>query len=97
MTQDDNTTLISDSHTAMEFYQFANATDDFFELSTTTLAHLYFIKVLVKPAEYNSMDTIEKNEWDQSKMSKIQKKSKKILIQAITKAVRVSCDIHQLV
>ena len=86
-------TLISDADTAMEYYQFANTTDDFLELSSTTLAHLYFIKVLVKPAEYNSMDTIEKNEWDQSMMNKIQKKSKKILIQAITKAVRDSCNI----
>jgi hypothetical protein len=88
--EDDNsTTLISDAHTAMEFYQFANAGDDFFELSSTTLAHLYFIKVQVKPAEYESMDTDKRNKWDQSSMEKIRRKSKKVLIEAIMEAVRI--------
>lgn len=89
--EDDNsTTLVSDAHTAMEFYQFANASDDFLELSSTTLAHLYFIKVQVKPVEYMSMDTDGKNEWDQSTITKIRRKSKRVLIEAIMEAVRVS-------
>ena len=81
----------------MEFYRFANASDDFLELSSITLAHLYFIKVQVKPAGYNSMDTDGKNGWDQSTMNKIRRKSKRVLIEAIMEAVRISdylSDMH---
>ncbi len=91
-TQEDHngTTLISDAHTAMEFYQFALAHEDFFELSSMTLAHLYFIKVQAKPAEYKNMDIDGKNKWDQTAMNKIRRKSKRVLIEAIMEAVCVS-------
>lgn len=89
--EDDNSiTPASDAHTAIEFYQFAIASDDFLELSSTMLAHLYFIKVEVKPAGYEGMDTDRKNKWDQSTMNKIRKKTKRVLIEAIMEAVHVS-------
>lgn len=74
----------------MEFYQFASASDDFLELSAMTLAHIYLVKVQVKPTEYKDMDTDGKNKWDQSTLSKIRRKSKRVLIEAIMEAVRVS-------
>jgi hypothetical protein len=90
--EDDNSaTLISDAHIAMEFYQFANSGNDFFELSSSTLAHIYFIKIQVKPTEYEHMDTDRRNKWDKSTMNKIQRKPKKALIEAIMKAVCVTC------
>ena len=36
---------VSDAHTAMEYYLFADSPDDFYELSSESLAHLYSIKI----------------------------------------------------
>jgi hypothetical protein len=35
---------VSEAHTAMEFYLFGDSADDFSELSTLSLSHLYFLK-----------------------------------------------------
>ena len=40
---------ISDAHTAMEYYLFADSPDTFHELSSESLAHLYILKVQGKP------------------------------------------------
>ena len=40
---------VSDAHTAMEYYLFADSPDIFYELSSESLAHLYFMKVQRKP------------------------------------------------
>lgn len=40
---------VSDAHTAIEYYLFADSPDTFYELSSESLAHLYFIKVQAKP------------------------------------------------
>jgi len=64
---------ISDAYTAMEFYLSAVSTEDFFELSSVSLAHLYFVKVQCqhKPIEYNHMDADEKKAWNKSQIKKI--------------------------
>ena len=40
---------VSDAHTAMEYYLFADSADIFYELSSESLTHLYSIKVQGKP------------------------------------------------
>ncbi|KAH8980793.1 hypothetical protein EDB92DRAFT_1973941 [Lactarius akahatsu] len=76
---DPNSTSItvSEAHTAMEYYLFANSTDHFLELSSTALAHLYFLKVQNKPAEYNQMNVDEQRTWNLSKMKTIRKYKKR--------------------
>ncbi len=46
----------SDAHTAMEYYLFVPSVDALSELSTLSLAHLYFVKVQAKPAGYDGME-----------------------------------------
>jgi hypothetical protein len=49
-----------DAHTAMEYYLFASSADALSELSTPSLAHLYFVKAQAKPARYDGMDANKK-------------------------------------
>jgi len=61
----------SDAHTAMEYYLFAPSADTLSELSSLSLAHLYFVKAQVKPAGYDGMDANEKQRWNRSRMQMI--------------------------
>ena len=54
----------------MEYYCFTDSDEAFSELSTAVLAHLYFVKVQIKPAEYDHMGMDEKT-WNISKMHTI--------------------------
>jgi hypothetical protein len=81
---------ISDTHTAMEFYLFATSADDFSELSTLSLAHLYLVKVQKKPANYEVMNMDERKSWNNSRMKTLRRYSKKKLIEALMEAVRTN-------
>jgi hypothetical protein len=78
----------SDAHTAMEYYLFAPSAEALSELSTLSLAHLYFVKVQAKPAGYGDMDANEKQSWNRSRMQTIRKKPKSRLIEALVEVVR---------
>lgn len=79
---------ISEAHTVMEYYRFADSPGAFSDLSSAALAHLYFLKAQEKPAEYDSMGINEKRIWKLAKMKTIRRYSKKRLIEALMKAVR---------
>jgi len=78
---------VSDAYTAMEFYLSADSAEDFFELSSASLAHLYFVKVRCKPIEYDRMDADEKQTWNKSQMKTIRKLTKKKMIEALVEVV----------
>lgn len=78
----------SDAHTAMEYYLFAPSADALSELSTPSLAHLYFVKAQAKPAGYDRMDANEKQSWNRSRMQTIRRKPKTKLIEALVEIVR---------
>ena len=78
----------SDAHTAMEYYLFAPSADALSELSTPSLAHLYFVKAQAKPAGYDRMDANEKQSWNRSRMQTIQRKPKTKLIEALVEIMR---------
>lgn len=80
---------VSDAYTAMEFYLSADSDEDFLELSSASLAHLYFVKVQYKPIEYDRMNADDKQTWNKSQMKKIRKLTKKSMIEALVEAVRV--------
>jgi hypothetical protein len=73
----------------MEYYLFAPSADALSELSTLSLAHLYFVKVQDKPAGYDGMDANEKQSWNRSRMQTIRRKPKSRLIEALIEVVRV--------
>lgn len=77
----------------MEFYRFANSSNDFFELSSVSLAHLYFVNVRCKQAQYDRMDADEKKTWNESQMKSIRRLTKAKLIEALVDAVRVHYDL----
>lgn len=81
---------VSDAYTAMEFYICADSAEDFFELSSASLAHLYFVKVRYpcKPIEYEDMNAAEKQTWNKSQMRRIRQFTKKKMIEALVLAVR---------
>ena len=89
---------VSDAYTAMEFYLSADSTEDFFQLSSTSLAHLYFVKVQCqcKSVEYDKMNTDEKRTWSKAQMKKIQNLTKAKMIDALVTAVRVLYFIRVL-
>jgi hypothetical protein len=61
LTSPDSTAIaVSEAHMAMEYFCFTDSDEDFQELSTAVLTHLYFVKVQVKPAGYDHMDKDEK-------------------------------------
>ena len=72
----------------MEYYLFAPSTEALSELSTLSLAHLYFVKAQAKPAGYGGLDANEKQSWNRSKMQTIRRKPKTKLIEALVEAVR---------
>ena len=72
----------------MEYYLFAPSADALSELSTLSLAHLFFVKAQAKPAGYDGMDTNEKQSWNRSRMQTIRRKPKIKLIEALVEAVR---------
>ena len=78
----------SDAHTAMEYYLFAPSADTLSELSSLSLAHLYFVKAQVKPAGYDGMDANEKQRWNRSRMQMIWRKLKTKLIEALVGVMR---------
>jgi hypothetical protein len=78
----------------MEFYFFAESADTLTELSSTSLAHLYFVKVQAKPTGYDDLDVKEKNDWTNSRMKTIRRYTKKTLIDGLIKAVRVSWHLY---
>jgi hypothetical protein len=74
----DNTAIaVSEAHTAMEYYCFADSPGAFLDLSSAALAHLCFLKVQDKPADYGSMNIDEKNIWQLAKMKTIRRYTKK--------------------
>jgi len=81
---------VSDAHTAMEFYLFADSVADFSELSGFSLSHLYFVKVQEKPAGYEGMKTNERRTWNNARMKTIRKYAKRKLIGALMETVRVT-------
>jgi hypothetical protein len=84
---------VSDSHTAMEFYRFADSTEAFSELTSASLAYLYFLKVQDKPAGYDSMNEDEKRTWKTSRVKTIRKFTKHKLIAGLLEAVRHTTSI----
>lgn len=74
----------------MEFYLSADSAEDFFELSSASLAHLYFVKVQCRsrPIEYDHMKADEKQTWNKSQMEKIRRHTKKKMIEALVEEVR---------
>ncbi len=86
--------FVSDAYTAMDFYRFADSSDAFFELSSRSLAHLYFVNAQCKPAQYARMDADEKKTWNESQMKKIRRLTKKELIEGLMEAVRVRYPLH---
>ena len=72
----------------MEYYLFAPSADALSELSTLSLAHLFFVKAQAKLAGYDGMDTNEKQSWNRSRMQTIRRKPKIKLIEALVEAVR---------
>lgn len=85
---------VSDAYTAVEFYHFADSSDAFFELSSVSLAHLFFVNVRCKQVQYNRMDADEKKTWNESQMKKIRKLTKTVLIEALVEAVRVRYHLY---
>ena len=83
----DSPISVSDTHTAMEFYLFADSADAFSELSSASLAYLYFLKAQDKPAGYDSMDEDEKWTWNKSRMKTIRRYTKHKLIEGLMEAV----------
>jgi hypothetical protein len=85
----DSTTIsVSEAHTAMEYYRFADSADAFSELSTGALSHLYFLRVQNKLVEYDGMDMNERMTWSLPRMRTIQKYGKRKLIKSLVEAVR---------
>jgi hypothetical protein len=86
---------VTDAYTAMEFYLSADSAEDFFELSSASLAHLYFVKVQCRcrPIEYDRMNADEKQIWNKSRMKKIRNFTKKKMIGALVEAVRMHCHL----
>lgn len=78
----------------MEFYHFADSSEAFFELSSVSLAHLFFVNVRCKQAQYDRMDADEKKAWSQSQMKKIRRLTKTVLIEALVETVRVRYHLH---
>lgn len=74
----------------MEFYLYADCAQDFFKLSSASLAHLYFVKIRsqCKPTGYDLMDADEKQTWNKSQMKTIRRYKKKTMIDALVEAVR---------
>jgi hypothetical protein len=91
---DSTMVAVSEAHTAMEYYHFADSANTFSELSSASLAHLYFVKVQIKPVEYNRMNTDEKRTWDLSRMKTIRRYSKSKLIKALVEAVRALSSVN---
>ncbi len=91
-TNPDNSIIISEAHTALEYYCFANSANNL-ELSTAALACLYFIKVQNKPAEYEQMNIDEKRTWDLSRMKKIQIIPRNKLKRALEEAVHALLSV----
>jgi hypothetical protein len=85
---------ISDAYTAMEFYRFADSSDVFFELTSVSLAHLYFVNVQRKQAQWDHMDVAEKKTWNESQMKKVRNLKKGKLVEALVEAVRVCYNLH---
>lgn len=82
----------------MEFYFSANSAEDFFELASVSLAHLYFVKVHFRhrPIEYDGMNTDQKEAWNKSQMpqmKKIRNFKKEKMIDALVEAVRAHCHL----
>lgn len=79
----------------MEFYLSADSAEDFHELSSASLAHLYFVKVKYqcKPDEYDQMNAGEKQTWNESQMKQIRRLTKKKMIGALVEAVRARTTI----
>src|SRR5712672_2367349 len=73
---------VSDAYTAMEFYLSADSADDLFELSSASLAHLYFVKVRsqCKPDGYDDMSADKKKTWNKSQMKTIRNYTKNKMI-----------------
>jgi hypothetical protein len=93
----DNTAIaVSEAHTSMEYYHFADSPGAFSDLSSAALAHLYFLKVQDKPVEYGNTNIDEKNVWRLAKMKTIQRYTKKRLIEALMKVVRVLLPLGEL-
>ena len=88
---------VSEAHSALEYYRFTESTDSFSELSTGALAHLYFLKVQKKLAEYDRMDTDQKMTWSLSRMKTIRKYKKAKLIDSLVEAVRTLLSIGDFV
>jgi hypothetical protein len=86
---DESLISVSDAHTAMEYYHFADSAEAFSDLKTISLAHLYFVKVQAKPDGYGHMDAGKKQTWDASRMNTLQKWTKHKLVQALVEAVHV--------
>lgn len=77
----------------MEYYLFAPSADALSELSSLSLAHLYFVKAQAKPAGYDGMDANEKQSWNRSRMQTIRRKPKTKLIEALVEVVRALSTI----
>ena len=77
----------------MEFYRFADSTEAFSELTSASLAYLYFLKVQDKPAGYDSMNEDEKRTWKTSRVKTIRKFTKHKLIVGLLEAVRHTTSI----
>ena len=90
----DHPITVLDAYTAMEFYHFADSSEAFFELSSVSLAHLFFVNVRCKQDQYDRMDADEKKTWNESQMKKIRRLTKTVLIEALVKAVRVRYHFH---
>ncbi|KAI9459243.1 hypothetical protein BJY52DRAFT_1223234 [Lactarius psammicola] len=91
---------VSDAHTAMEFYLFADSVTDFSELSGFVLSYLYFVKVQEKPAGYEGMKTNERRTWSNARMKTIRKYTKSKLIGALMETRHkegIIDDSHDLV
>jgi hypothetical protein len=78
----------------MEFYHFADSSEAFFELSSMSLAHLFFVNVRCKQAQYDRMNADGKKAWNESQMKKIRRLTKTALIDALVEAVRVRYHLH---
>jgi hypothetical protein len=85
----DSPISVSDAHSAMEYYLFADSAKAISELSNASLAHLYFVKVQPKPTGYDQMDEDKKRTWVNSRIKAIRRLTKRELIEALVEAVRV--------
>jgi hypothetical protein len=90
---DESPISVSDAHTAMEYYLFADSAKAISELSNASLAHLYFVKVQRKPVGYDRMDADEKQTWVNSRMKTIRRRTKKELVEALVEAVRALSSV----